>query len=237
MFLFELCSRGTLFSLCETQYNNFQLAENQIIFWFGQILSGVSYLHSLQVRHRALKLENVLIGDDGSAKLCDFGSCSTDPPILSPHSELSPNQYAALTSEIERCTTLIYRAPELADLSLDLPISVQCDIWSLGCMLFALMFGEQCFTTLLSVLNVRYQVPGTLLNDEGVKERPPRSDKLLCLLHGCLAREPGDRLKARSLKIEILEKWETIETVPVAQSVADRLARDKKLYGVRVPDR
>jgi serine/threonine protein kinase len=44
----------------------------------SDVVLGVSALHSLPqpVSHRDIKAENVLLGDDGHYKLCDFGSAS-----------------------------------------------------------------------------------------------------------------------------------------------------------------
>jgi serine kinase len=47
-----------------------ELARN----WTGQITSAVGYMHKLDIAHRDLKLENLLIDTNGNnIKLCDFG--------------------------------------------------------------------------------------------------------------------------------------------------------------------
>ena len=43
---------------------------------FLQILSGVSYLHSMGLAHRDLKLDNVVVNEHGIMKIIDFGSAS-----------------------------------------------------------------------------------------------------------------------------------------------------------------
>ena len=37
---------------------------------------------------------------------------------------------------------MAYRAPELWDPKVGEDITTQCDVWSLGCVLFALFFGQ-----------------------------------------------------------------------------------------------
>jgi serine/threonine protein kinase len=43
---------------------------------FKQILSGVAHMHSLGVAHRDLKMDNVLLDENGDAKIIDFGRSS-----------------------------------------------------------------------------------------------------------------------------------------------------------------
>lgn len=41
--------------------------------WTSQITSAVGYMHELDIAHRDLKLENLLIDSSNNIKLCDFG--------------------------------------------------------------------------------------------------------------------------------------------------------------------
>ena len=50
-----------------------KLAEDEVKFYIAQIVLGIGYLHDQGIAHRDLKLENVLIGEDGYIKLIDFG--------------------------------------------------------------------------------------------------------------------------------------------------------------------
>lgn len=55
--------------------------------------------------------------------LCDFGSATREPAFPVKKTR------AAISSELERCTTFIYRAPEMVDLYMDRWIDEKCDIW------------------------------------------------------------------------------------------------------------
>ena len=69
------------------------------------------------------KVENILISNEGTYVLCDFGSatqrtlCGTTDGI------------GRVEEEIQKYTTLAYRAPEMVDLYLGKPITTKADIW------------------------------------------------------------------------------------------------------------
>lgn len=68
----------------------------------------------------------MLVSDDGNYKLCDYGSATT---VDSVDTIISQGRIEALEDDINRQTTLQYRAPELIDVSRHRPISEKIDIW------------------------------------------------------------------------------------------------------------
>lgn len=75
------------------------------------------------------KVENILINSENGFLLCDFGSATRQ--IL----QGSIDGISRIEDEIQKYTTLSYRAPEMVDLYLDYPINFKADIWV--CILFS----------------------------------------------------------------------------------------------------
>ncbi|KAL0228422.1 hypothetical protein RCL1_004565 [Eukaryota sp. TZLM3-RCL] len=93
-----------------------------------QILSGLNYLHSLNLIHRDLKPSNIFIkAFEGNIVLGDFGSSS----------------FLSNSSQTPGVVTLNYRAPEL--LLGDLLYNNKVDIFSFGCIVYELVMGEPLF--------------------------------------------------------------------------------------------
>ncbi|XP_028092780.1 serine/threonine-protein kinase SRK2E-like isoform X4 [Camellia sinensis] len=90
----EYAAGGELF---ERIRNAGRFSEDEARFFFQQLISGVSYCHTMQVCHRDLKLENTLL--DGSPaprlKICDFGYSKSSVLHSQPKSTVGTPAYIA----------------------------------------------------------------------------------------------------------------------------------------------
>lgn len=91
------------------------LDENEAFIYFFQTSLAIEYLHKKKIVHRDIKLENLLLDENGNIKLCDFGFSVR---ILN-------NQDLRSTY----CGTLEMMAPEMFSLQ---KYGESVDIWALG---------------------------------------------------------------------------------------------------------
>lgn len=97
---------------------------------FLQVASAVTYAHGRLVVHRDLKPTNILVARNGDVRLLDFGAAK-----LLRDDQL---QESALTREVGRALSPDYASPEQIHGE---SITVACDVYSLGIVLFELMTG------------------------------------------------------------------------------------------------
>lgn len=120
--ILEFCKGGDLFDkIVEMQ----QFSENQAAWIMYQILSGLTYLHSMKIIHRDIKPENILLDDknDLHLKIIDFDTatffCST-------------GYHRGIYG------TPLYMAPEI----IKGRHTEKCDLWSCGIILYILFCGR-----------------------------------------------------------------------------------------------
>ncbi|XP_020573822.1 serine/threonine-protein kinase SAPK3-like isoform X2 [Phalaenopsis equestris] len=149
--IMEYAAGGELF---ERICNAGRFSEDEARFFFQQLISGVSYCHSMEICHRDLKLENTLL--DGSpaprVKICDFGYSKSALLHSQPKSTVG---------------TPAYIAPEvLSRKEYDGKIA---DVWSCGVTLYVMLVGSYPFEepddprnfrkTISRILAVQYSIP------------------------------------------------------------------------------
>ncbi|CAL5438898.1 unnamed protein product [Camellia sinensis] len=147
----EYAAGGELF---ERICNAGRFSEDEARYFFQQLISGVSYCHTMQICHRDLKLENTLL--DGSPaprlKICDFGYSKSSLLHSRPKSTVG---------------TPAYIAPEV--LSRREYDGKLADVWSCGVTLYVMLVGAYPFEdqedpknfrkTIQRIMAVNYKIP------------------------------------------------------------------------------
>ena len=124
----EHCKGG---ELLERVIKKGNLSEKECAKIMSKLFSAVNYLHNKGISHRDLKLENLLFSNnsfDSEIKIIDFG--------------LSKNFYDETNKNMTTTVgTPIYIAPEVLTGNYDF----SCDNWSLGVIMYILLYGTPPF--------------------------------------------------------------------------------------------
>jgi len=157
-----------------------------------------------------------MISDDGETPvLMDFGSIASSPITISTRSAA-----VQIQDEAAEHSTLPYRAPELFDVKTDSVIDVSTDIWSLGCLLFALIYHHSPFelstelgggTLSLAICSGDWKFPnagqtGARPDSDAVSEATKE------IVRKCLILEPEERPKIRELIRMTSEALQAVDT-------------------------
>ncbi|KAH7886020.1 hypothetical protein F5I97DRAFT_1189889 [Phlebopus sp. FC_14] len=156
--LMEFCPGGGIIDMMNRRLRE-RLTETEILQIFVDVCEGVAAMHNLRpaLLHRDLKVENILQSSSTSFKLCDFGSATP----VAPRPPSTAQEIRVLEADLNRHTTLQYRAPEMVDLYLRRPVDEKSDVWALGVLLYKLCYYTTPFEEHgpLAILNVQYRIP------------------------------------------------------------------------------
>jgi serine/threonine-protein kinase len=151
------------------------LPEGRLIAIAADIADALSYAHGAGVIHRDIKVDNILLGDDGAAVLTDFGiaraagqatSTGVNMTIGTPH----------------------YVSPEQAQ---GRPLDGRSDLYALGVTLYKAATGELPFrsTDWFELARMHVEDAPT----PPTSRRPDLSHRLERVILRCLAKHPDDR--------------------------------------------
>ncbi|XP_018431419.1 PREDICTED: serine/threonine-protein kinase 36-like, partial [Nanorana parkeri] len=161
-------AEGELSQILEDDGN---LSEDLVRDVSAQLVSALYYLHSHRILHRDMKPQNILLGKDGTVKLCDFGFAR----------ELSLDTLMVRSIK----GTPLYMSPELV---LERPYDHRSDLWALGCIVYELLVGTPPFYT----HNIFQLV--SIITQQPVRWPKEVSAELKDFLQGLLTKEPTLRL-------------------------------------------
>ncbi len=139
-----------------------------------EIARALAYAHSKGFIHRDIKPDNILLRDDGSAALTDFGIAR------------AADSATKMTRAGSVVGTPHYMSPEQAR---GLPLDGRADIYSLGVLLYELLVGEVPFQAddplAIGIMHITEPVP----------ELPEHLAALQDLVDRMMAKQVGDRFQ------------------------------------------
>jgi len=173
---------------------------------FQLVCRAVADAHTAGVAHRDLKPRNILVDAEGQPHILDFGICAVDP------ADWSSWARGTITHAGDIIGTLRYMSPEQAWGGVAGPINEQCDIWSLGILLYEIVTGGDYPYSLSPTPD---KPAHEALLERIRKELPrlprlgsvPRGRDLEVLLQRCLAWEPDRRIETAARLADDLDRY------------------------------
>ncbi len=168
-----------------------------------EIARALGAAHARHIVHRDVKPQNVLIDEEGSAKVTDFGIART-------------LDEEGLTADGRVLGTTDYVSPEQA---LGQPVTGQSDLYSLGVVLYEMLTGEVPFKgdsqVAVAMKHVREEIPDVQ------SKRPEVSAALAAVVDGATAKRQDERYANDAELIADLEDVLAIETARAGSATGE----------------
>jgi tetratricopeptide (TPR) repeat protein len=162
---------------------------------FLQVANAVAYAHGRLIVHRDLKPSNILVTNNGDVRLLDFGAAK-----LLREDEL---ESSVLTQEMGRALSPDYASPEQIQGE---TVTVACDVYSLGIILFELLTGERPYTLKRnSTAALKAAIAGA---EVPLASSAAKDHKLSRELRGDL-----DNIVAKALKKSAQDRYDTVSAL------------------------
>lgn len=133
-----------------------------------QVAKAIHYAHEKGIVHRDLKPQNILIADDGTPKVTDFGLAKRS------------DQDNGMTGTGMALGTPSYMPPEQAA-GINEQVGPQSDVYSLGATLYALVTGRAPFQAASAIETLRQVIESEPISPRGLNPAVPRDLETICL--------------------------------------------------------
>ncbi|KAI9480661.1 MAG: kinase-like domain-containing protein [Benjaminiella poitrasii] len=157
---------------------------------FKQLVGAVDHLHQNNMIHGDIKPQNLILTNDDSVKLIDFGSAACITNIL----DYGYRSSGSLGSPAFMAPELLKKKAVLENEKVNSPTCA--DIWSMGITLYCLAYGHLPFerTNILELYSDIHTKP--------VEHSAKIDRSLKNLIDRLLAKDPKDRITMKEIKVK-----------------------------------